>query len=130
MYNSGLSYVLGISSSLSLLLMQPAMAQTSSLKIANSCLPASANNFHSQGTVIEREQIEARSRFFQNSRQLLTSEVPGLSAFGHQQLILRAEPVRIFLDGVPVDANNHLLSTLDLDLIERIEVIPGPSILC
>jgi hypothetical protein len=29
-----------------------------------------------------------------------------------------------------MDADNHLLSTLDLDIIEGIEVIPGPSILC
>lgn len=130
MYNSGLSYILGVCSSLSLLLIQPAMAQTSSLEITNSCLPNGANIFHSQGTVIEREQIEARSRFSQNPRQLLTTEIPGFSTLSDQKPILRGKPVRIFLDGVPVDADNHLLSTLDLDLIERIEVIPGPSILC
>jgi len=34
------------------------------------------------------------------------------------------------MDGIPVSADAVLLSTLNPDRVERIEVIPGPSLLC
>lgn len=81
------------------------------------------------------EQAEMRSLKMGRSP---TSEIPGFNSFGEslperlrqRHPSLRGRPVRIFVDGVPVAADDELLSVLNPDSVERIEVIPGPSILC
>jgi len=110
----------------------------SNMKVATSCLPGGADAPLSQGRIIKGEQIEERSRTVRNLQDILTSEVPGLTSFGEslperlrqRNVSLRGRPVRVFVDGVPVAADAELLSTLDPDLVERVEVIPGPSLLC
>lgn len=121
--------LVGFWSSLTFLLMQPAVVQASPL-IATSCLPGGADAPRSQGIVIDREQIAAQTRFNQNLRSILTTQVPGFSASSRHHLRLRGRRVRILVDGVPVAADDQLLSTLTPDLVERIEIIPGPSMLC
>lgn len=130
MYNLRSLFLLGFWSSVTLLLTQPVAAQTSPVQLATSCLPGGADAPRSQGIVIDRERIEERSRFHQNLQQLLTTEVPGFSAFGNHKPALRGRRVRVLVDGVPVAADNELLSNLNPDLVERIEVIPGLSVLC
>jgi len=128
MHNARSPYLLGFWSSLALLLIQAVAAQSSYPRMASSCLPSGADAPFTQDTLLEREQIE--SRFHQNPKQLLTTEVPGFSALGDREPVLRGRQARVLIDGVPVAADEELLSTLDLDLIERVEVIPGPSVLC
>jgi hypothetical protein len=129
MYNWRSLSLLGFWSSVTLLLIQPVAAQTSAVRLATSCLPGGVDAPRSQGIVIDRERIEQRSCFHHNLQQLLTTEVPGFSAFSRKP-VLRGRRVRVLVDGVPVAADDELLSTLNPDLVERIEVIPGASVLC
>jgi outer membrane receptor for ferrienterochelin and colicin len=121
---------LGFWSSVPLLLTSPVAAQANPVQLATSCLPGGAEAPLSQGRIIDREQIEQRSRTVRDLQDILTSEVPGFISLGDRHLTLRGQPVRIFVDGVPVATDAELLSTLAPDLVERIEVIPGPSLLC
>lgn len=101
--------------------------------IATSCLPKGNRASSTQGIVIERDQIEQQSRFNRDLRQILVNRVPGVSShsllFGNR-VFLRGRPAAILIDGVPVTADADVLSSLDPDAVERIEVISGPSVLC
>jgi len=120
---------LGLWSSLPLLLASPVAAHSNPVQLATSCLPGGADAPPSQGRIIDREQIEQQSRTVRDLQDILTSEIPGLTSLNDRHPTLRGQPVSVFIDGVPV-ASAELLSTLDPDLVERIEVIPGPSLLC
>lgn len=129
---------LGFWSSVPLLLTSPVAAQSDPVHLAISCLPGGADAPLSQGRIIDREQIEQRwsqtglrpSRTVRDLQDILASEVPGFSGLGDRHPSLRGQPVSIFVDGIPVAADAELLSTFDPDLVERIEIIPGPSLLC
>jgi outer membrane receptor for ferrienterochelin and colicin len=128
---------LGLWSSVPLLLTSPVPAQADPVQLSTSCLPGGADASLSQGRIIDREQIERQFRTVRDLQDILISVVPGFTSPGEslperlrqRQLTLRGQPVSIFIDGVPV-ADAELLSTLNPDLVERIEVIPGPSLLC
>ncbi|MBE7385428.1 MAG: TonB-dependent receptor [Leptolyngbya sp. SIO1E4] len=86
-------------------------------------------------TVIEREQIEQQLSFTNNLPDVLGKLVPGLSAppftNSTSELALRGRPVVIFIDGVPQTPNSNGnaadLRIIDPALVERIEVLRGPS---
>ncbi|PSO58612.1 MAG: hypothetical protein BRC35_05350 [Cyanobacteria bacterium QH_10_48_56] len=99
MHNARSPYLLGFWSSLTLLLIQAVAAQSSYPRMASSCLPSGADAPFTQDTLLEREQIE--SRFHQNPKQLLTTEVPGFSALGDREPVLRGRQARVLIDGVP-----------------------------
>lgn len=121
---------LGLWSSVPLLLTSPVAAQSDPVQLATSCLPGGADAPLSQGRIIDREQIEQQSRTVRDLQDILTTEVPGLTSLSDRHPTLRGQPVSVFIDGVPVAADANFLSTLNPDLVERIEVIPGPSLLC
>ncbi|WP_198949494.1 TonB-dependent receptor [Halovibrio salipaludis] len=86
-------------------------------------------------TVITREQIERQQQFTQDRGQILNNLIPGYSP-GRQKLTNSGETFRgrealIMVDGVP--QSNPLRDsardgyTIDLDMVERIEVIHGAS---
>ncbi|MBE9099787.1 TonB-dependent receptor plug domain-containing protein [Vacuolonema iberomarrocanum] len=128
-YSLKLLSFLGFWGSVALLFIPSVAAQSNPLQLATSCLPGGADAPRNQGLIIDREQIEERSRFSQDLQDILTTEVPGFTTFGDRHPSLRGRPVRVFVDGVPVTID-ELLSILHPNFVERIEVIPGPSILC
>ncbi|WP_422821969.1 TonB-dependent receptor [Vreelandella utahensis] len=86
-------------------------------------------------TVITREQIERQQKFTQDRGQILNNLIPGYSP-GRQKLTNSGETFRgrealIMVDGVP--QSNPLRDsardgyTIDLNMVERIEVIHGAS---
>ncbi|NUN67236.1 TonB-dependent receptor (plasmid) [Pseudanabaena biceps] len=85
-------------------------------------------------TVIEREEIERQTQSNQDLGSVLAKVVPGLSpstettsSFGQT---LRGRNVSVLIDGVPQSTNRNAqrdLRTIDPSVIERIEVLRGPS---
>ncbi|MGD1860675.1 MAG: TonB-dependent receptor domain-containing protein [Leptolyngbyaceae cyanobacterium] len=86
-------------------------------------------------TVIEREQIEQQLNFTNNIPDILGKLVPGLAPppFTNEtiELELRGRPIVVLIDGVPQTPNSNGnaadLRVIDPALIERIEVLRGPS---
>ncbi|MEM1309042.1 MAG: TonB-dependent receptor [Cyanobacteria bacterium P01_H01_bin.153] len=86
-------------------------------------------------TVIEREQIEQQLSFTNNLPDILGKLVPGLAPppFTNNtiELELRGRPIVVLIDGVPQTPNSNGnaadLRVIDPALIERIEVLRGPS---
>ena len=86
-------------------------------------------------TVIDREDIERQLLFTNNLPDILGRLVPGLSppTFDNNtsQVQLRGRPIVIFIDGVPqtpnANSNGTDLRVIDPSLIERIEILRGPS---
>ncbi|NEQ31523.1 MAG: TonB-dependent receptor [Leptolyngbya sp. SIO4C5] len=86
-------------------------------------------------TVIDREELEQQLNFTTNLPDILGRLVPGLGAPPENDrtnlLRLRGRPITVLIDGVPQTPNNNSfatsLSTIDPSLVERIEVLRGPS---
>ena len=86
-------------------------------------------------TVIEREQIEQQLNLTNNLTDLLGKLVPGLAPppFTNNtiELELRGRPIVVLIDGVPQTPNSNGnaadLRVIDPALVERIEVLRGPS---
>ena len=86
-------------------------------------------------TVIEREQIEQQLSLTNNLTDLLGKLVPGLAppSFTNatSELELRGRPIVVLIDGVPQTPNSNGnaadLRIIDPALVERIEVLRGPS---
>ena len=85
-------------------------------------------------TVIDREDIERELLFTNNLPDILGKLVPGYGAPTQEDrttATLRGRPVIILIDGVPQTPNNDgfstSLSTIAPELVERIEVLRGPS---
>lgn len=85
-------------------------------------------------TVIQREEIESQAQSNQDLASILAKVVPGLSPstgttsiFGQT---LRGRNVSVLIDGVPQSTNRNVqrdLRTIDSSVVERIEVLRGPS---
>lgn len=85
-------------------------------------------------TVIDREQLQQQRELTNNLPDILGELVPGLGPPTLQNstrtLSLRGRTALILIDGVPQNPNsgfNTELNTIDPDVIERIEVVRGPS---
>jgi len=85
-------------------------------------------------TVVEREEIEEQSRLNRNLYEILGTTVPGfgppnLSDRNNAQLLRGREPL-VLIDGVPQNSNFYGaigLRGFDPDIVERIEVVSGPT---
>jgi len=88
------------------------------------------------------EQANMRGQHMQNMNDVLFSMIPGVATARRSNLgfmgpgsgfIIRGlnrERVAVFIDGIPSQVNNHFHPLVDQytpDLIERIEIIRGPS---
>ncbi|MEM9483231.1 MAG: TonB-dependent receptor [Cyanobacteria bacterium P01_F01_bin.116] len=87
-------------------------------------------------TVIDREDIEQQLVFTNNLPDILGKLVPGYVAPSQDDRTsprggLRGRPIVVLIDGIPQTPNNDgfgtSLSTIEPGLIERIEVLRGPS---
>ena len=85
-------------------------------------------------TVIDREQIQQQRQFTNNLPDILGQLVPGLGPptlqSSTRNLSLRGRSALILIDGVPQNPNsgfNTELNHIDPDVIERIEIVRGPS---
>ena len=85
-------------------------------------------------TVIDREQIQQQLQFTNNLPDILGELVPGLGPPTFQDstrnLSLRGRTALILIDGVPQNPNSGFdteLNTIDPALVERIEIVRGPS---
>ncbi|MEM6433352.1 MAG: TonB-dependent receptor [Cyanobacteria bacterium P01_D01_bin.115] len=85
-------------------------------------------------TVIDREQIEQQLELTNNLPDILGELVPGLGPPTFQDstrnLSLRGRTALILIDGVPQNPNSGFdteLNTIDPALVERIEIVRGPS---
>ncbi len=85
-------------------------------------------------TVIEREQLEQQQQFTDNFADILGRLVPGLGPPTLQNstrgLSLRGRTALILIDGVPQNPNsgfNTELNTIDPAVVERVEILRGPS---
>ncbi|MEM8612856.1 MAG: TonB-dependent receptor [Cyanobacteria bacterium P01_H01_bin.105] len=87
-------------------------------------------------TVIDREDIEQRLLFNNSLADILGRLVPGYATppgttETQPRGGLRGRPIVVLIDGVPQTPNNDgfasSLRTIDPELIERIEVLRGPS---
>ena len=87
-------------------------------------------------TVIEREEIEEQTGFNDNLQSALGKLVPGLavptqsiSSFGQS---LRGRNISVLIDGVPQSTSRNVFRdfrTIDPNVIERVEVLRGPTAL-
>lgn len=92
------------------------------------------NNVPRSITVITREEVELQSRITPDLGSILGQLVPGLapstqsaSNFGQS---LRGRNILVIIDGVPQSTSRNVfrdLRTIDPSVIERIEVLRGPS---
>jgi iron complex outermembrane receptor protein len=87
-------------------------------------------------TVINREQIEEQTNLTRSVPEILGTLVPGLgpppSEATPRSIVqnLRGRSAAILIDGVPLTSNYGLdreLRTIDPDIVERIEVVRGPT---
>ena len=87
-------------------------------------------------TVIDREDIEQQLVFTNNLPDILGRLVPGYVAPSQDDRTsprggLRGRPIVVLIDGIPQPPNNDgfgtSLSTIEPGLIERIEILRGPS---
>lgn len=86
-------------------------------------------------TVIDRETIQQQLAFTNNLPDILGKLVPGLAppSFNNStsELELRGRPIAVLIDGVPqtpnANGNAADLRVIDPNMIERIEVLRGPS---
>ncbi|MGD1939098.1 MAG: TonB-dependent receptor domain-containing protein [Cyanophyceae cyanobacterium] len=86
-------------------------------------------------TVISREQIQQQLSFNNNLTNILGKLIPGLApppfTNDTSQLELRGRPIVVLIDGVPQTPNSNGnaadLRVIDPALVERIEVLRGPS---
>ncbi|MEM9267140.1 MAG: TonB-dependent receptor [Cyanobacteria bacterium P01_F01_bin.13] len=85
-------------------------------------------------TVISREQIQQQRQFTNNLPDILGQLVPGLGPptlqSSTRNLTLRGRSALILIDGVPQNPNsgfNTELNHIDPDVIERVEILRGPS---
>lgn len=87
-------------------------------------------------TVIDREQLDEQTTLFRDLGEILGQEVPGLAP-GNQSLsefgqTLRGRNQLILIDGVPQSSSRNAfrnLRTIDPGVIERIEIVRGPTAL-
>ena len=85
-------------------------------------------------TVVEREEIEEQSRLNRNLFEILGTTVPGFGPPNQSDRpnaqSLRGREALILIDGVPQDSNffdSTGLSSFDPSIVERIEVVSGPT---
>jgi iron complex outermembrane recepter protein len=88
-------------------------------------------------TVITREQLDQQTKVNRDLQSILSNAVPGLGASSDSQQsfaqTLRGRPPLVLVDGVPISSNidNDTsvanLRRIDVEAIERIEVVRGPS---
>ena len=87
-------------------------------------------------TVIDRQEIEDQTNLTRDLGDILGREVPGLAP-GNQSLsefgqTLRGRNQLVLIDGVPQSSSRNAfrnLRTIDLSVIERIEIVRGPTAL-
>ena len=97
--------------------------------------PEDVLNLPNAVTVIEREEIEALSRNTQNLGELLARAVPGLATSAESQSsysqTLRGRQLTVLIDGVPQSGSlrnsSRDLVIIDPDMVERVEVLRGPT---
>ena len=85
-------------------------------------------------TLVGREEIEAQGQVSQNLGDMLGQVVPGL-ATGTQSMsvfgqALRGRNVAVLIDGIPQSTTRNVsrdLSTIDPEMIERVEVLRGAT---
>ncbi|MBD2314383.1 TonB-dependent receptor [Desertifilum sp. FACHB-1129] len=87
-------------------------------------------------TIINRQQIETQTNVTRDMRQILGKLVPGFgpptNEANPRSIVqsLRGRSAAILIDGVPLTSNYGLdreLRTIDPDIIERIEIVRGPT---
>lgn len=86
-------------------------------------------------TVMERAEIEALSRTTRNMGELLSRVVPGLATSAESQSsysqTLRGRQLTVLIDGVPQSGalrnSSRDLVIIDSDMVERVEVLRGPT---
>ena len=87
-------------------------------------------------TVIDKEEIESQTNLSRDLGDILGREVPGLAP-GNQSLsefgqTLRGRNQLVLIDGVPQSSSRNAfrnLRTIDPSVIERIEIVRGPTAL-
>ncbi|MEO0519907.1 MAG: TonB-dependent receptor [Cyanobacteria bacterium P01_A01_bin.116] len=85
-------------------------------------------------TVIDREQLEEQQQLTDNFPDILGKLVPGLGPPTLQNstrgLSLRGRTALVLIDGIPQNPNsgfNTELNTIDPAVVERVEILRGPS---
>lgn len=101
--------------------------------VAATCLSESINSSPRSVAVIKHNQIQQQAILTRNLGGIIGQLVPGLSLLTSSSrragLFLRGRRVRVLLDGVLL-GGSAVVSGIDPNTIERIEVICGPSPLC
>lgn len=86
-------------------------------------------------TVISREQIEEQSRTSRDLTDIIGKTTPGVNppTGSTRSLSVRGRPAQVLIDGVPITSNVsndtfvRELRAISPDVVERIEIIRGPS---